>query len=155
MARRARIVRVVFVDYIDGDLGPYNEFGVTFMVRDHEQRGFTTCDGICVPWRAARPAPSSTSSGRRGVHPRRGRGIWGFPKIMADFEADHVSDVRRGRVSQDGRLIAELTVKQGIPMPGRGTNTSFDAYSHLDGVTRRTSWDMNPRGVRTRLGEPN
>ncbi|NKS78096.1 hypothetical protein GS539_20115 [Rhodococcus hoagii] len=39
---------------------------------------------------------------------------------MADFEADHVSDVRRGRVSQDGRLIAELTVKQGIPMPGRG-----------------------------------
>ncbi len=71
---------------------------------------------------------------------------------MADFEADHVSDVRSARVSQDGRLIAELTVKQGIPMPGRGTNTSLDAYSHLDGVTRRTSWDMNPRGVRTRLG---
>src|SRR3546814_8508773 len=26
---------LVFVDYIDGDLGPYNEFGVTYMVRSH------------------------------------------------------------------------------------------------------------------------
>ncbi|AVP67106.1 acetoacetate decarboxylase family protein [Prescottella equi] len=144
---------LVFVDYIDGDLGPYNEFGVTFMVRDHEQRGFNH----------VRRDLRSLARGKAGalIHQlpvdgeftlAAGRGIWGFPKIMADFEADHVSDVRRGRVSQDGRLIAELTVKQGIPMPGRGTNTSLDAYSHLDGVTRRTSWDMNPRGVRTRLG---
>ncbi len=33
---------LVFVDYIDGDLGPYNEFGgVCFLVRDHNRRGGT------------------------------------------------------------------------------------------------------------------
>lgn len=144
---------LVFVDYVDGDLGPYHEFGVTFMVRDHEQRGI----------KHVRRDLRSLASGKAGalIHQlpvdgeftlAAGRGIWGFPKILADFEADHVSAVRRGRVSQDGRLIAELTVKQGIPVPGRGINTSLDAYSHLDGITRRTSWEMNPGGVRTRLG---
>lgn len=152
--RRGRgLCGLVFVDYIDGDLGPYNEFGVTFMVRDHEQRG-------AVP---VRKDLRSLASGTGGalIHQlpvdgeftlAAGRGIWGFPKILADFDADHVSDVRRGRVSQDGHLIAELTVRQGIPVPGRGANTSLDAYSHLDGLTRCTSWDMNPRGVRMRLG---
>lgn len=144
---------LVFVDYIDGDLGPYNEFGVTFMVRNHRGNGKTSV-----------PADlHSLATGNAGalIHQlpvdgeftlAAGRGIWGFPKIMAEFETDHVSDLRRGKVSQDGHLIAELTVKQGIPTPGRGANTSLEAYSHLDGVTRHTSWDMNPSGVRTRLG---
>ncbi|PTR28999.1 acetoacetate decarboxylase [Rhodococcus sp. OK519] len=152
--RRGRgLCGLVFVDYIDGDLGPYNEFGVTFMVRNHRRTGRTSV-----------PADlRSLATGNAGalIHQlpvdgeftlAAGRGIWGFPKIMAEFETDHVSDLRRGRVSQDGHLIAELTVKQGIPTPGRGANTSLEAYSHLDGVTRHTSWDMSPTGVRTRLG---
>lgn len=144
---------LVFVDYVDGDLGPYNEFGVTFMVRNHRDRGRSSVLGDL----------RSLAKGAAGalIHQlpvdgeftlAAGRGIWGFPKILADFEADHVSAVRRGAVSQDGRLIAELTVKQGIPTPGAGTNTSVEAYSHLDGVTRHTAWDMNPTGVRTRIG---
>ncbi|QBJ97130.1 acetoacetate decarboxylase [Rhodococcus sp. ABRD24] len=144
---------LVFVDYVDGDLGPYNEFGVTFMVRDHRRRGRTSVFGDI----------RSLATGEAGalIHQlpvdgdftlAAGRGIWGFPKVLADFEADHTSSVRRGRVSQDGRLIAELTVKPGLPMPGSGTNTSLEAYSHLDGITRHTAWDMNPSGVRSRIG---
>ncbi len=144
---------LVFVDYVDGDLGPYNEFGVTFMVRNHRERGRASVLGDL----------RSLAKGTAGALIHRlpvdgeftlaaGRGIWGFPKTLADFEADHVSTVRRGAVSQDGRLIAELTVKQGVPTPGAGTNTSVEAYSHLDGVTRHTAWDMNPTGVRTRIG---
>ncbi|WP_031936522.1 acetoacetate decarboxylase family protein [Prescottella defluvii] len=144
---------LVFVDYVDGDLGPYNEFGVTFMVRDHRRRGRSSVFGDL----------RALATGRAGalIHQlpvdgdftlAAGREIWGFPKVLADFEADHSSDVRRGKVSRDGRLIAELTVKQGIPTPGGGANTSLEAYSHLGGVTRHTAWDMNPRGVRSRLG---
>ncbi|WP_430330816.1 acetoacetate decarboxylase family protein [Rhodococcus sp. ACT016] len=144
---------LVFVDYVDGDLGPYNEFGVTFMVRNHRERG---------PWSVLGDLRSLTK-GTAGalIHQlpvdgeftlAAGRGIWGFPKILADFEADHISKVRRGRVSQDGRLIAELSVKQGLPTPGGGANTSLKAYSHLDGVTRHTAWDMKPTGVRSRIG---
>ena len=144
---------LVFVDYVDGDLGPYNEFGVTFMVRSHLDRARPSVLGDL----------RSLAKGTAGalIHQlpvdgeftlAAGRGIWGFPKILADFDADHVSALRRGVVSQDGRLIAELTVKQGFPTPGAGANTSLEAYSHLDGVTRHTAWDMNPTGVRTRIG---
>ncbi|QCQ93636.1 acetoacetate decarboxylase family protein [Rhodococcus sp. SGAir0479] len=144
---------LVFVDYIDGDLGPYNEFGVTFMVRHHRHDGRRSVPGDL----------RSLAKGTAGalIHQlpvdgeftlAAGRGIWGFPKILADFEADHVSALRRGRVSQDGRLIAELTVKQGVPTPGGGANSSLEAYSHIDGITRHTAWDMNPAGVRSRIG---
>ncbi|WP_305093815.1 acetoacetate decarboxylase family protein [Prescottella sp. R16] len=144
---------LVFVDYVDGDLGPYNEFGVTFMVRDHRRRGRSSVLGDL----------RSLAGGNAGALIHRlpvdgeftlaaGRGIWGFPKILADFEADHSGPIRRGAVGQDGRLVAELLVKQGIRTPGGGAHASVEAYSHLDGVTRHTAWDMNPTGVRTRIG---
>ncbi|MFE3292497.1 acetoacetate decarboxylase family protein [Rhodococcus sp. NPDC059234] len=144
---------LVFVDYVDGDLGPYNEFGVTFLVRSHLVAG-----GASVPTDLR-----SLATGRAGalIHQlpvdgeftkAAGRGIWGFPKVLADFDADHASRVRRASVSQDGQLIASLTVEPGIRLPGSGAGTSLEAYSHLDGITRHTAWDMNPSGVRSRIG---
>ncbi|SPZ39035.1 acetoacetate decarboxylase [Rhodococcus wratislaviensis] len=143
---------LVFVDYADGDLGPYNEFGVAFLVRDHRS------DGASVP-----KDLKALARGRAGalIHQlpvdgdftlAAGRGIWGFPKVLADFDVDHTGSVKRGSVSQGGRLIAQLSVKQGIPVPGSGAGTSLAAYSHLDGLTRFTTWDMSPTGVRSRPG---
>jgi len=143
---------LVFVDYVDGDLGPYNEFGVAFLVRDHRS------DGASVP-----KDLKALARGRAGalIHQlpvdgdftlAAGRGIWGFPKVLADFDVDHTGSVKRGSVSQGGRLIAQLSVKQGIPVPGSGAGTSLAAYSHLDGLTRFTTWDMSPTGVRSRPG---
>src|SRR5690606_9415882 len=104
------ICTLVFVDYVDGDLGPYNEFGVCFLVRDHEQPGGSALQDL-----------RSLVAGRAGalIHHlpvdgdftlAAGRGIWGFPKTLADFEVDHRSSRKRGTVSADGDLIAELTV---------------------------------------------
>ncbi|WP_072686929.1 acetoacetate decarboxylase family protein [Rhodococcus marinonascens] len=143
---------LVFVDYVDGDLGPYNEFGLVFLVRDHRADSTSVAQDL-----------RSLTQGRAGalIHQlpvdgeftlAAGRGIWGFPKVLAEFDVDHGGAVKRGSVSQDGRLIAQLSVKPGISVPGSGTNTSLAAYSHLDGVTRVTTWDMNPTGVRTRPG---
>lgn len=144
---------ILFVDYIDGDLGPYNEFGVSFMVGHHTEAG----GGGLGDLRAL-------ATGKAGVFIHRlpvdgeftlaaGRGIWGFPKIIADFDTDHEAPVRRGTLSQDGSLIVDLSVKPGIATPGRrGAGTSFDAYSHIDGVTRCTTWEMEPSGMRARLG---
>lgn len=143
---------LVFVDYVDGDLGPYNEFGVAFLVRDHR------ADSTSVPQDL-----KALARGRAGalIHQlpvdgdftlAAGRGIWGFPKVLADFDVDHTGSVKRGSVSRDGRLIAQLSVKPGIPVPGSGAGTSLAAYSHLDGLTRFTTWDMNPTGIRSRPG---
>ncbi|MFC9788264.1 acetoacetate decarboxylase family protein [Rhodococcus sp. NPDC127528] len=144
---------LVFVDYVDGDLGPYNEFGVTFMVRNH-----LASRGTSVP---ADLRSLATGSAGTLIHQlpvdgeftmAAGRGIWGFPKVLAEFDADHSSRVKRASVSRDGQLIASLTLRPGIRLPGSGTSTSLEAYSHLDGITRHTAWDMHPSGVRSRIG---
>ncbi|MGW5525164.1 acetoacetate decarboxylase family protein [Gordonia sp. NPDC003950] len=144
---------LVFVEYIDGDLGPYNEFGVCFLVSD-----------------PAAPAPSPVAAlrslfagdARALIHHlpvdgeftlAAGRGIWGFPKTLADFDVDHDSATRRGRVSADGALIADLTVKPGLPMPGSSVEATLHAYSQLDGVLRSTPWRLRSiTGTRTRVG---
>ncbi|MBC2641837.1 MULTISPECIES: acetoacetate decarboxylase family protein [unclassified Rhodococcus (in: high G+C Gram-positive bacteria)] len=143
---------LVFVDYVDGDLGPYNEFGVAFLVRDHRAVGTSVPQDL-----------KALAQGRAGalIHHlpvdgdftlAAGRSIWGFPKVLADFDVAHTGSVKRGSVSRDGRLIAQLSVKPGIPVPGSGASTSLAAYSHLDGLTRFTTWDMAPGGVRSRPG---
>lgn len=161
--RRGRgMCMLVFVDYIDGDLGPYNEFGVCFLVDP------TTTDDT--------PGPGDSRSGgswsglrslfagdaRALIHRlpvdgeftlAAGRGIWGFPKILADFDVDHESATRYGRVSVDGRLIADLTVKSGVPMPASSVETTLHAYSQLDGTLQMTPWRLRSiSGTRTRLG---
>lgn len=146
------ICTLVFVDYVDGDLGPYNEFGVCFLVRDHQHpRG-----GVLQDLKALTGGAAGALIHHLPVDGdftlAAGRGIWGFPKTLADFTVDHHAPTKRGSVSADGDLIAELSVAPGIPLPGKGIAASLAAYSHLDGVTRRTTWDMNPSGVRARLG---
>lgn len=140
---------LVFVDYIDGDLGPYNEFGVCFLVRT--RAGGPLRDlGSLVTGGAGALIHHLPVDGDFTL--AAGREIWGFPKTLADFDVDHDSPARRGRLTVDGALVAELSVSPGLPVPGKGLAASLDAYSHLDGTTRRTTWDMNPTGVRARLG---
>ncbi|GAA3952870.1 acetoacetate decarboxylase family protein [Gordonia caeni] len=151
-AERA-VCMLVFVEYLDGDLGPYHEFGVCFLLDD-----------------PAAPTSSRTAALRalaRGdahalIHElpvdgeftlAAGRGIWGFPKIMAEFDVDHDSATKHGAVSVDGRLIADLTVRPGIPMPSSASTAVLQSYSQLDGRTRRTPWRLeSTSGTRTRLG---
>lgn len=144
---------LVFVDYIDGDLGRYNEFGVCFLVEDPRS-----------------PPPSPLSAMRNLIHGdacalihrlpvdgeftlAAGRGIWGFPKTLADFEVDHDSATKHGRVSVDGRLEVELRIRRGIPVPSSAADTMLNAYTQLDGVLRMTPWRLtSTTGTRTRVG---
>ncbi|MFI9510038.1 acetoacetate decarboxylase family protein [Nocardia sp. NPDC052566] len=150
LPRGRALCTLVFVDYLDGDLGPYNEFGVSFTVGQHTAAG--------------RGGLRALATGRAGVFIHRlpvdgeftlaaGRGIWGFPKELAEFTATHEGPVRRGVLRQDGKLVVDLAVRTGTAMPSRrNASSSFDAYSHIDGVTRRTQWRMEPTGMRARIG---
>lgn len=154
--RNRSICMLVFVDYIDGDLGPYNEFGVCFLVDQGSADGG-------VPARPLRAARSLFAGDARALIHRlpvdgeftmaAGRSIWGFPKTLADFDVDHDSTTRHGRVSVGGSLIADLTVKPGLPMPASSVETTLHAYSQLDGVLRTTPWRLRSiTGTRTRIG---
>jgi hypothetical protein len=138
------ILLQLLVRYIDGDLGKYHEYGTAFMVN----KPGTHASGIRAMGKAA------TFIHRLPVDPEftleAGRTIWGYPKIMADF------NVREGRkfdfdVSADGQLIAGIEFSPGLPVPMPAAQ-DLTTYSHLDGVTRETSSQMRSSGTRTRLG---
>lgn len=147
------LVGLVFVRYVDGDLGPYDELGVCALVRRHDSAARRTT------WANLR----SLAAGDAGVLIHRlpvdgeftmaaGRGIWGFPKTLANFDTELGAPTKHVRLSQDGQLVADLRVRPGLPLPAPGSNLALTAYSHLDGITRHTSWEMDPTGVRTRPG---
>jgi hypothetical protein len=139
------IVVLMFMHYIDGDLGPYYEFGTSVMVNP----------------------PGSTASGPRALQSagafthhlpvdqsftlEAGIKIWGYPKVMADFT------VREGRrfgfdCSVDGRLVAGMEFGRGLPFRLTPRQQHQRSYSHRDGVTRETAFEYTLDGVRTRFG---
>ncbi|MFC5180146.1 acetoacetate decarboxylase family protein [Actinomadura harenae] len=135
LAGRA-VCSLAFVRYTDGDLGPYHEFAVTFLVRGTDRVG------AFVHWLPVNQAFTLEA----------GRTIWGFPKEMADIRMDLATRTKRCLVRVDGRTAIEMHVRPGLPVPsGRGA-PSVDAYTCMNGVTRRTPWTVAPSGVRMRLG---
>lgn len=146
------VVMLVFVDYVDGDLGPYNEFGVCLLVED--------------PATPASPLRALGSIARGDAHAlihrlpvdgeftrEAGRGIWGFPKFLADFDVDHDGSRKRASVAENGRLIATLETAPGVPVPAASGTTDLTAYSCLDGQLRSIPWRLGSlRGVRARVG---
>ncbi|ETW21477.1 acetoacetate decarboxylase family protein [Mycobacterium gastri] len=141
------IVMQMLVRYVDGDLGQYHEYGTAVMVNPPGSRA-----------RQAR-GPRALAKAAAFIHHlpvdqsftlEAGRTIWGFPKIMADF------NVREGAkfsfdVSADGQLIAGMEFSNGVPIP-TGKAQVLKAYSHQDGVTREIPWEMKMSGLRARIG---
>lgn len=144
---RRAVVILMLMHYLDGDLGPYLEYGTNVMVNP----------------------PGSTASGLRALRDaaafihhlpvdgaftmEAGRRIWGYPKVMADFV------VRDGHsfgfdVSIDGRHAVSMEFGKGLSVPSAFTSKPqvHPTYSHLDGVTRETAGEMRLSGVRYRPG---
>jgi hypothetical protein len=141
---------LAFVAYADGDLGPYHELALAFLVR--------------VPGAGSASAVGKMREMAKGkigafVHQlpvnqpftlEAGRSIWGFPKFLADIDLDLSGVTKRCTLRADGEFVLGLEVRPGLPMPSKGT--SLDAYSFTDGVLRRTAWTLEPKGVRGRPG---
>jgi hypothetical protein len=141
------ILLQLLVRYIDGDLGKYHEYGTAFMVNkpgaEGPRKGGLRAMGKAATFIHRLPVDQEFTL-------EAGRTIWGYPKIMADF------NVREGRkfdfdVSADGQLIAGIEFSPGLPVPMPAAQ-DLTTYSHLDGVTRETTSQMRSSGTRTRLG---
>ena len=147
------IAMLVFVQYIDGDLGPYHEFGVCFLVNDPDQPGASPITSMRSVIRGDARALIHHLPVDGDFTLAAGRGIWGFPKTLAEFDVDHDSPRKHGAVRADGHEIVDLTISPGIAMPDQSGGATLMAYSHLDGITRRTPWQLaQTTGVRTRVG---
>lgn len=80
---------LVFVDHVDGDLGPYNEFGVCFLVKHHRPGAGAT--GMRAVLRGEVCAYIHRLPVDGDFTLAAGREIWGFPKTLADFDCRHRS----------------------------------------------------------------
>jgi hypothetical protein len=125
------VCSLAFIRYADGDLGPYHEVAVAFLVK-----GGAFIHRLPV---------------NQAFTLEAGRTIWGFPKVLAEIPMDLSSRINRCLLRLDGQDVLELAVRPGLPLPG-GAAPPVTAFSCLDGVTRRTPWAMKPSGVRMRPG---
>lgn len=129
--RAACILAVV--QYVDNDLGPYNELAVSIAVGATE-------DAPAGAYIHQLPVDGEFTCAA-------GRGIWGFPKWLADFDLSIDDSRAHCRLSQDGQLIVDLVISTRLlPLPSKPMEMS--AYAHLDGVTRRTPFTARATGVR-------
>jgi hypothetical protein len=138
---------LMLMHYVDGDLGQYYEYGTNVMVN---------------PPGSNASGPRALQSAAAFIHHlpvdqaftlEAGQTIWGYPKVMADFTLREC-DQFGFDVSIDGRLVAGMEFRPGLPMPSALTSRKqvFRTYSYRDGVTRETPAEMSLTGVRYRLG---
>ena len=133
------VVVLMLMQYLDSDLGRYYEYGTNVLVKSPE--GPTGAFIHHLPVDQAFTCEA-------------GRSIWGYPKVLADF------DVReRGRrlafdVRHDGRLIVDMEFAAGQPLPAvlGEREQVYRTYSHTDGITRETLGHSRPSAVRVRPG---
>jgi hypothetical protein len=146
------VVNLMLARYIDGDLGEYNEFGTCVMVNPpgSHARGLRAL-GDAAAFIHHLPVDQAFTL-------EAGRSIWGFPKIMADFDVRDGAGSGGGRfgfdVSEKGQFIAGLDWTAGLPLPSVLTAKPqvLKTYTYADGTTREVPWEMKTSGLRVRPG---
>jgi hypothetical protein len=131
------LAAVGVVQYLDSDLGTYNEF-VLALTATREGRMGTLIRQLPV---------------NQAFTLEAGRSIWGFPKFMTESS---ISISPRGATigrlaDEDGDPILALRLARGwVPVPAR--TTELDTWSFSDGVLRRTPFTLRTSGTRARPG---
>ena len=148
------MVTLMLARYFDGDLGSYNEFGTCVMVNPPESdaTGLKALGGAAAFIHHLPVDQSFTLEA--------GRTIWGFPKIMAEFDVRDAGTFGF-EVSEGGSMIAAMEFSRGLPIPSlRPRAQTLRTYSCADGVTREIPWEMKnsfvrfrPTGATLRLGD--
>lgn len=134
------------IDYLDNDLGDYNEVSMAFYVRP---RGAPRGIPYVGAWSDFLAGRASTYIHRLPVDQSftcaAGRGIWGFPKTIEriDFEVD--GDRAQCRLEMDGRHVLTLQA----PRHGGRTlrDTAMTTYSYIDGILHATAFRSGADGV--------
>ncbi|MBJ7337700.1 acetoacetate decarboxylase family protein [Mycolicibacterium sp.] len=142
------VVVLMLMHYVDGDLGPYFEYGTNVMVNPPGSRA----TGLKALQSAGAFIHHLPVDGAFTME--AGRSIWGYPKVLADFTIRSSSHAFSFDVSIDGQFAVGMVFGRGLPVPSALTSKAqvHPTYSHLDGITRETAGEMRTTGVRYRPG---
>lgn len=143
--RDKAVCSISAVQYLDNDLGPYNEIAIALVVHPHDAAPGEKPD-FRKPTTFIHKLPVN-----QAFTCAAGKGIWGFPKWVTS-----ISFVERHRSTDavlidDGEFVLGLTVKRSpLPMPGQ--ELEMACYSWCDGVLRRTPWVTRNQDVTALVG---
>jgi Acetoacetate decarboxylase (ADC) len=140
------LVPLGFVRYADNDLGAYDEFPFAILVRRHDAPPATAREKSAEVRRNKIAAYIHRMPVNAEFSLQAGRGIWGYPKTMADFALRETGRASEWTLSEGGRMSVRLRLgPTPIPLPRQKAPPT---YTYLDGVLRRTEWESSPRGAR-------
>lgn len=151
VAPRRTLFTLGVIDYIDNDLGDYNEVSMAFYVRE---TGATRGIPYLGAWADFLRGRLSTYIHRLPVDQSftcaAGRGIWGFPKTVERIDFTASGDVAECRLEMDGRFVLSLEAPAGgsRALPDNAMHT----YSMIDGRLHRTPFRSGADGVGMRRG---
>jgi len=134
------------IDYIDNDLGDYNEVSMALYVRP---RGAPRGIPYLGAWSDFLAGRASTYIHRlpvdQGFTCAAGRGIWGFPKSVERIGFETDGERAQCRLEMDGRHVLTLEA----PRHGSRTlrDTAMTTYSYIDGVLHGTAFRSGADGV--------
>ncbi len=139
------VVALILAHFVDGDLGEYYELSTGVMVNAPGSKPSRV--------RALQSAFIHHMLVDQAFTLEAGRTIWGFPKVMADFTVRD-ADKFEFDVRVDGQLVAGMEFRRGLPVPSAITyrQQSLRSYSHREGQTLETPFEMSMVGARYRPG---
>jgi len=142
---------IALIDYVDNDLGDYNEVSIAIFVRP---------SGGVGPRAWLRNA-IDMARGRLGTHIIHlpvdqsftcdaGRTIWGFPKTVQKIDFEYRPERLTGRLFFDGVFAFALSLPRGgaRSLPDKELAT----YTFIEGVLHRTAFRAGADGFGVRLG---
>ena len=139
------VVALILAHFIDGDLGEYHELSTGVMIDEPGAKASRV--------RALQSVFIHHMLVDQAFTLEAGRTIWGFPKVMADFT---IRDVRQFGfdASVDGQLVAGMEFGRGLAVPSAVSQRKqmLRSYSHRDGHTLATPFEMSMVGARYRPG---
>jgi acetoacetate decarboxylase len=144
------LVTIGFVEYSDTDLGAYHEFMVGIAVRRHDAAPATARERAREVRRNRAAVYIHHLPVDDGFSMDAGRGIWGYPKTLMDFERLEGGVTTGWRLRDGGAPVVTMRWSpRWFPMPRSAVPPT---YTLLDGVLRMTPWESHPRGTWARPG---
>lgn len=145
------LLSIAIIDYVDNDLGDYNEVSIALFVRPSSApRG--------LPWLGDAIAMARGQLGTYIVHLpvdqsftcEAGRTIWGFPKTVQLIEIDYRPQRVTCKLTMDGEHALTLSLPRGgarvLP------ETDLATYTYIEGVLHRTAFRSGADGFGVKLG---
>ena len=144
------ICAIAAVEYLDNDLGPYNELAVSFFVERSEQPSWPVVGPLVGFLRGGIGAFIHRLPVTTAFSCEAGRDIWGFPKTIEDIRFRDGDGRRTCTVVAGGQHVLDLSMARGGTNPMK--RMAQDAYAVRDGVLYHTPSTMWGEGASFRLG---